>query len=122
TNKEKLIGIISSASAEIKDELKQIFEGIISKQEVGYQTGHYDLVKRALSSATESYAIARNLPEQVLILAELVWYDDPKRKRDRYEHHSTMVEVESRFCIRATRTDYFPASAFQTPIFQLLQC
>jgi hypothetical protein len=65
--------------------------------------------------------IARNLPDQVLKLAELVWYDDP-RKRDPYEHHSTISEVESRFCISSTGTEYFPASAFQTPIFQLLRC
>ena len=121
-NKDKLIGIISSTSGEIKKELAAIFERIISKREISYQTEHYELVKRALSSATESYVIARNLPEQVLKLADLVWYDDPKRKRDRYEHHSPSVEVESRFGISVTRTDYSPASAFQTPIFQLLQC
>lgn len=121
-NKDKLIGIISNASREIKEELAEIFERIISKEEIGYQNEYYELVKRALSSATESYGIARNVPEEVLKLADLVWYEDPKRKRDPYEQHSTMVEVESRFCISDTETDYFPASAFQTPIFQLLQC
>jgi hypothetical protein len=120
--KKQLVGIISNVSGEIKEELKQIFEEIISKKEIGYQTKYHELVTRVVSSATESYTIARNLPEQVLQLADLVWYDDPNRKRDRYEHHSTMVEVEARFCISATRIDYYPASAFQTPIFQLLQC
>jgi len=66
--------------------------------------------------------IARNLPEQVIQLADLVWYEDPSKERDPHERHSRMLEVEGRFCISSTRTEYFPASAFQTPIFQLLNC
>lgn len=70
-NKDKLIGIISNASGEIKEELAEIFERIISKEEIYYQNEYYELVKRALSSATESYEIARNVPEEVLNLADL---------------------------------------------------
>ncbi len=62
--KKQLIGIILNASAEIKDELKTIFDEIKSKKQFHYQSKYHELVRRVLSSATDSYVIARNLPER----------------------------------------------------------
>jgi hypothetical protein len=118
--KKRLVDITLNVSAEIKDELKAIFDEIISTKQFHYQSKYYELAQRVLSSATDSYVIARNLPEEVIRLADLVWYEDPMEERDADERRSTMLEIEARFCISTRRTEYFPASAFQTPIFPLL--
>src|SRR5882672_10415395 len=57
-NKDRLIGIISNSSGEITDELKEIFEQIISKEEIGYQvervlTKEYEWFKETLKTVSE---------------------------------------------------------------------
>lgn len=118
--KKQLVGIIVTGSSEIKEELKSIFDEVVSKKEKDHRSKYYELIKTALSSATDSFEIAKNLPEQVIKLADLFWFQNPDEESDE-DRYSRILHVEDHFCISSHRHEYFPASAFQTPIFQTLR-
>jgi hypothetical protein len=118
--REQLIKIILSGSSEIKEELKDIFVEVVSKKERNYRSKYYELIRTVLSSATDSFEIAQNLPEQVIELADLFWFDNPGEESNE-DKYSRILHVEDHFCISSLHLEYFPASAFQTPIFQLLR-
>ena len=114
--KEKIIRVILNSSHEIKDELNSIFNDIIFKKETSHRDKYYEIVKTILSSATNSFEVVKNLPEQVIKLANLFWFQIPNQT----DWHSR-IGVEEDFCIVDNSDfNYSPASAFQTPIFQLL--
>lgn len=119
--RERLIKIILDGSSEIKDELEGIFDEVVSKKEKNYRSKYYQLVQTVLSSATDSFEIAKNLPEQVIRLAELFWYQNPAELSDEEYRYSGMIDIEGHFCISSSHLEYYPASAFQTPVFQLLR-
>jgi len=116
--KNQIIRIILNGSFEIKEELTNVFNEVISKKEVGHRSKYYDLIHTILSSATDSFEIAKNLPEQVISLADLFWFQLPDETGWRSE---LRIGVEQYFCLPEHHLDYFPSSAFQTPIFQLLR-
>lgn len=119
--REQLIKVILNGSSEIKDELNAIFDEVVSKKEKNYRDKHYQLVQTALSSATDSFEVAKNLPEQVIRLADLFWFQNPAELSEEEYRYSEMIDIEGHFCISSSHLDYYPASAFQTPIFQLLR-
>lgn len=116
--KEQLIKIILQGASEITDELKAIFNEIISKKQKSHTGKYYEIVKTILTSMTEGIEVVKCLPDYVISLADLFWFQS-QEEIDRYEYG--FAEVESYFGL-SNRHDfnYFPASAFQTPIFQLL--
>lgn len=117
--KEQLIRVILQGSAEIKEELKNIFDGIFARNEPNHHDRDYELVEVILTSITDNFEIVRNLPDYVIKLAKLFWVRKPK-KNEWYDHDSPGVEkyfgLSHGYDLR-----YFPASAFQTPIYQLLR-
>ena len=114
---DQLIKIIIHSSNEIKDELSKIFDEVITNQEVDNQTPYYDLCKAIISSDLENISISIALPEYVLKIAELFWIDSNKKKES-YGGHG----VEKYYGLNEYgHHSYFPASAFQTPIYWLLQ-
>ena len=119
-NTAELIKVIVGGSAEIKKELTEIFEEVVSKKEKSHQAKYYELAKASLSSALESFEIAKNLPEQIIKLANLFWLNDFDEEDDEYKY-TKMMEIEDHFGISANSSDYFPASTFQTPVYQLLK-
>jgi hypothetical protein len=62
--------------------------------------------------------VVKILPEYILKLADLFWTYTPKI--DEYYHHNS-IGVEQYFCIEDDHLEYFPASAYQTPIYCLLK-
>lgn len=119
---KQLINIIINGSAEIKNELNEIFNKIIENKEKNHRDTYYELIRTILSSAMSSFETVKNLPEQVLKLAELFWLYSPDEDEDEDVYrYSKILEVDDYFCISGLSTEYFPASAFQTPIFQLLR-
>lgn len=116
--KNKLIRTILNGSYEIKDELKSIFEEVVSKRETDHRSKYYELIQAILSSAIDSFEIAKNLPEQVILLADLFWFQIHDQA---YWLSGARMGVEQYFCLPEHHRDYFPSSAFQTPIFQLLR-
>lgn len=117
--KELLIRVILQGSAEIKEELKHIFDGILTRNDPTYRDRDYELVKVVLTSITDNFEVVKNLPDYVIKLAELFWVNRPK-KTGWYNYDSPGVE---KYFGLSERHDfqYFPASAFQTPIYQLLR-
>lgn len=116
--KNQMIRTILNGSFEIKEELTNIFNDVVSKKETDHRNKYYELIRTVLSSATDSFEIAKNLPEQVIRLADLFWFQIPDETDWRTGHR---MGVEQYFCLPEHHLDYFPASAFQTPIFQLLR-
>lgn len=120
--KVKLLQTILNGSSEIKEKLKEIFEGILKNNWKNYRDPYYDLVKIILVPNTENglagLEVIKILPEYVLKLADLFWTYTPK-KEGIFHYYS--IEIEQYFCLEESHSDYFPASAYQTPIYWLLQ-
>lgn len=117
--REQVLKILLQGAAEITQELNDIFEEVIREKQRKHRDKHYALVKTVLASATDSFEVARNLPEQVLRLADLFWsYVKPT---DLPPYASRGTGLEKYFGIGADHFDYYPASALQTPIFFLLR-
>ena len=116
--KEHLLKTILYGSSEIKEELKIIFDNIFKYKWTNHRDPYFDLSKIILTKF-DGISVSKALPKYVLQLADLFWFKIPQ-KEDRYSH--SLREREQKYCI-AENFDfkYFPASAFQTPIFSLLQ-
>lgn len=115
----KLIKIILQGASEIKEELKYIFECIITRNNPTHHDRDYALVKVILTSITDNIEIIKSLPDYVIELAKLYWIRRPK-ENDMYTYDPPGVEkyfgISDRYDF-----NYSPASAFQTPIYQLLR-
>ena len=117
--KNQMIRAILNGSFEIKEELTNIFNQILSKKQTNHRDKYYELIKTILTSITDNLEVIKCLPDYVIKLADLFWFQSP-HKVGRYEYHSMGVEKD--FGLSEKHDfDYFPASAFQTPIFQLLR-
>ncbi len=114
--KEQLFSVILQGASEIKGELANIFEEVIREKQINHSDKHYALIKTILTSITVSFEVAKNLPEKVLSLADLFWFQTYES-----EYGYSGIDVEEYFCISANHFEYFPSSAFQTPIFHLLR-
>jgi hypothetical protein len=115
-SKEQLIRVILNGASEISDELKAIFNEVISKKLTKYRDKYYDIIVAILGTITDGSEVIKVLPNYVIQLAELFWHQPPKT------HYDYSLDIESYFGISGKHDfDYFPSSAFQTPIFQLLQ-
>lgn len=116
--KEQLIRVILQGASEITEELKAIFDEIISKKLTSHRDKYYEVIKTILTSLTDGFEVVKNLPNHVIKLADLFWFN--LTKEDDIYHHS--IDVEQYFGLSEKYDfNYFPASAFQTPVLQLLR-
>lgn len=111
----KLVKVIISCTAEIKDELRRIYNKVIEDGAVERRGSYYELCKILVSSDFEIIPVIRELPEFVIKFASLFWIEENK---DKYRYGSSFG-VEKYYSLSSHR-DYFPASAFQTPTYWLL--
>ena len=117
--KGQLIRVILQGASEIKEELKNIFDEVINTNQTSHRDKYYELVRTILTSLADSFEVIRSLPKYVIKLADLFWFQTPK-KEGRY--FDARVGVEKYFCLsERVNFEYFPSSALQTPIFQLLR-
>ncbi|MBW6488912.1 AVAST type 4 anti-phage nuclease Avs4 [Sulfurimonas sp.] len=114
--------VIASDSSEIKDELSTIFDEILEQKLKNHSDNYYELSKMVLTS-WDGLLISKNLPKQVLKLADLFWTKIPRKvKNDGIFPHYEREEVEDAFNLSSKyENKYFPASALQTPIYFLLK-
>jgi len=117
--KDKLTRTILNGSGEIKMELTRIVDEIIAKRDTSHRGRYYELVAMILSSITDSSEISKHLPAEVIRLANLFWFYTPKETHGPFSDYRN--DIEQYFDLSEGRFEYYPASAFQTPIFQLLQ-
>ena len=117
--KEQLIRVLLQGTSEIKDELEAIFDEVITQKQTNHRDKYYELIKTILTSITDGFEVVKNLPTYVIKLADLFWVQLPK-KEGIYENYS--IDVGKYFGLSKNYDfNYFPASAFQTPVFQLLR-
>lgn len=115
-NKQQLIRVILNGASEISEELTIIFNEVISKKLTKYRYKYYDIIVAILGSITDGSEVIKVLPSYVIQLAELFWHQAPNK------HYDYSLGVEPHFGLSGKHDfNYFPSSAFQTPIFQLLQ-
>lgn len=114
---ENLIQTILYGASEIKDDLNEIFEQICINKWKNHRDPYYELSKVVLKKL-EGKNISFILPEQVLRLADLFWTYTPP-ENDFYS--GSRMDINQYFNLEDDHLDYFPASAYQTPIYWLLQ-
>ncbi|MFX4218553.1 AVAST type 4 anti-phage nuclease Avs4 [Aliarcobacter butzleri] len=114
--------VIASGSFEIKDELSTIFDEIVEQKLKNHSDNYYELSKMVLTS-WDGLLISKNLPKQVLKLADLFWTKTPRKvKNDGIFSSYDREEVEDAFNLSSKyENKYFPSSALQTPIYFLLK-
>jgi hypothetical protein len=113
-----IIRVILQGSREIKNELSKIFDEVLAGRSISYSDKYFGLIKTVLCSLMDGIEAVNIFPEYVRRLADLFWFQIPEN-----EFGYFVFNVEHYFCITETRDfTYFPASSYQTPIFQLLSC
>lgn len=116
SRKEQIINTILYGAFEIKNELKNIFEKILQNKWKYPRDPYYDFLHTILTKR-DGIFVWKVLPEYVLNLADLLWTYTPKPE---YPFGSSSFGIGSYFGLEEL-FDYFPSSAFQTPIYWLLQ-
>lgn len=119
SSKEQLVRTIFNGSGEIKEELTGIIGAVIAAQDTSHRTRYYELVKAMLSSIIDSTEVARHLPKEIIRLANLFWFYKPPEDRHPYSDYRN--DIEQYFDLTEGHLEYYPASAFQTPIGTMLQ-
>lgn len=115
--RKKLITLITNSAYEIKEELEKIIDKILIND---HHDKYEDIASEILKSPLENATIIKLLPEKIFSLARKDWLYQ-KNDDGMFEniHHN---DVEYDFGLNShSHNDYYPASAFQTPIVLLLQ-
>lgn len=117
--KKLLISIILDGALEIKEELETILELVIHNKWKYPSSLHYDLCHTILKSNNNNIAIVFSLPNQILKIADLFWFDT---KENKSVFGYSGFGVEKYYSINDNcHFDYGQASALQTPIYWLLK-
>lgn len=114
--KEQLVRVILQGASEIKGELKAILDEVANKIQTSHRDKYYELIHTILTSLTDSFEVVKSLPTEVIKLAEQSWFQVPDNK-----YRYSRIGIEEYFCISTRHLEYFPPSALQTPVFQLLR-
>jgi len=118
-NKKNLIKIFLQGTPEIKKELKAIFEEVIKNRWAKHGDPYFELCETILTSPDDIDVIML-MPEYVIKLAELFWLKTKIKKTYPFEEFEG-PGVEKYYSLNINSNhDYYPASAFQTPIYLLL--
>ncbi|MFP9114758.1 AVAST type 4 anti-phage nuclease Avs4 [Flavobacterium sp. RHBU_3] len=117
-NEKELVNIILYSSAEIKNELEKIFSDIIQNKWVYPSQPYYELTEAILKSKFESIILLKTLPKHVIQLSNLFWCHEDDQ--DEPFHYRRKNDAEYGINERG-HNDYFPPSAYQTPIYHLLR-
>jgi len=117
---DRLSAVINHSAAEISPEIEAIFDGIIDGGSLKYREKHHRFVKNILSNYFAGFGIAAALPVKMMKVAEIYWLLEPDE--DFGSRYSRLPELEERFNLEfLLGTEYFPASAFQTPMLHWLR-
>ncbi|MCG3654664.1 AVAST type 4 anti-phage nuclease Avs4 [Aliarcobacter butzleri] len=116
-NKKELFQTIINGSSEIKDELIHIFDEILGNKWKNHREPYNELIEFILTKF-EANNIIKNYSEYILKIADLFWTYTIKNDDSYY---SSSIEVEQYFGLGDNCSHYFPASAYQTPIYFLLK-
>lgn len=119
--KSNLIKIILYGSAEIVEDLEEIFDDILTNRWKKYSNPHYDLISSILTEPSHYIEILVLLPDKIIELLDLFWkIPQTTDEDDEYFFKSSYTSLEDDFGIGSISKEYYPSSAFQTPIYWLL--
>ncbi|NMG60408.1 hypothetical protein E1H12_18290 [Geitlerinema sp. P-1104] len=115
---KQLILTILYGVGEIKSELEAIVDEIILNNWRRHNDP-YHLMSDFILTKIECFNVAMEIPEKVIALAKCLWvYEQPEN--DDY-FYGSRLEIDHEFGVENGHQDYFPTSAYQTPIYALLQ-
>ncbi|WP_339259802.1 AVAST type 4 anti-phage nuclease Avs4 [Lysinibacillus sp. FSL K6-3209] len=114
---EKTIQTILYGASEISNELTEVFSEVINNNWRKYRDPYYSLVNAVLSKLGDNQEVIKILPNYVLKLAELYWIKPSEPPHPFYSRS----DVSDDFSISSDKRDYYPSSAYQTPIYWLLK-
>lgn len=115
----KIFKIIFNSVKEIEVELKDIFDKVIANEWTNYNDPYGEFCSEILAKPYEAIDLIKTIPSYVIELCKLFW--QPMRKKD-HDLGIDRSSMESRYGITSRyKSDYFPASAHQTPVWWLLQ-
>lgn len=116
---EKILNVIFNSSDEISLELKDIFDKVIANQWRSHNSPYEGLCSTILNKPYLAQSIIKKLPLSVIDLCSLFWR---KSKNKKHPFESDDYKMESKYGLADEfRFNYSPASAYQTPIYWLLQ-
>jgi len=115
---EAVIQTILFGAAEIKDELISVFDEVLENKWKRHMDPYCDLINSILSNYKENIEVLKVLPNYVLLLADLFWKKTPRKEQ---LFGDSSIGIEKDFDIEDNNYTYNPSSAFQTPIWRLLQ-
>lgn len=116
---ENVLKVIFNAANELKTELKEIFDKVVSKTWTEHRDPYEGLCSKILEKPYIATELIKTLPLSVIQLCDLFWQKQPK-KQDRFGYDRDTME--SRYGLSGKHEfNYFPSSANQTPIKWLLQ-
>ncbi|MCM3131621.1 ATP-binding protein [Paenibacillus polysaccharolyticus] len=115
--KDKILEIILYGAGELKEELANIFDEVLANKFKNYRAPYYDLNEMILTKTFVNIEVVKAFPEYVLKLGNLFWF----RSSERDDRFQSDLGIEEDFGIDKRIDNYFPASAYQTPIYWLLK-
>ena len=113
----RICDAILQGSQEILPELTQIVQAVIADTQFSHQSAYADLCEHMLKNAFDCGTICYSAPELVIQLLKHLWLADGTEAE--YYHSSNILADFG--LARRCRHEYYPASAFQTPVLPLLQ-
>lgn len=116
-----LCQIICNAASELKEEITSVIAKICANKWIHHNSPYLTLSLFILSRPKNSQVLIRNLPLEVMKLAETFWIIDKDNETDE-NHYRSPLNIEHHYGFREIdlRHNYSPASAEQSPMYQLL--
>jgi len=110
--------VIVEGALEIKSELESIFNSIKENNWVWSRNPYFDFCSYILQMDQDGLALIFALPEWIIKIADLYWFKSPPKG----SFPSYSIGTEQYFGLSdGLKSDYSPASAYQTPIFWMLK-
>jgi len=116
---ENILKVVFNAANELKPELKEIFDKVVSNIWTEHRHPYAGLCSKIIEKPYIATELIKTLPQSIIQLCDLFWQKQPK-KQDRFGYDRDTME--SRYGLAGKHQfNYFPSSANQTPIKWLLQ-
>ena len=115
---KNLILTILYGVSEIKSELEAIIDEVTLNNWKRHNDP-YNLLSKFILTKMECFNVAMEIPEKVIAIAKCFWIYEPPENDEYY--YSSRLEVDHEFGVESSHQDYYPASAYQTPIYALLK-
>jgi len=118
-NEEELIITILKSASENKDVIIKIIDEVIENK-WKLRKDPYNALCRAMISSKHGAFTAKVIPKSVLKIAKLFWLESDVERSNRFYNYSSM-RIEQSFGLSSISDRYFPSSAYQTPMYNILQ-